>query len=127
VAAAPPTGIVLRMMGLHLLFFSCDPEADRAFLRDVLGWPSVEAGPGWLIFKTPPAELAVHPADGPGGGAEPFLMCTDVRAEIERLAGLGVTVGPASERRYGLVTTITLPSGASLGLYQPTHPLALDL
>jgi catechol 2,3-dioxygenase-like lactoylglutathione lyase family enzyme len=115
------------MMGLHLLFFSADPEADRAFLRDVLGWPSVEAGPGWLIFKTPPAELAVHPGEAPGGHAEPYLMCDDLEAEIERLEGLGVRVGSVSERGYGLVTAITLPSGASLGLYQPSHPLALDL
>lgn len=114
------------MMGLHLLLSSTDPDADRAFLRDVLGWPAVEAGPGWLIFKTPPTELAVHPADEVGG-LEAFLMCEDLDRELARLAELGVVTEPIGERRYGRVSSLTLPSGAVLGIYQPTHPLAIDL
>jgi len=114
------------MMGLHLLFASTDAEADRAFLRDVLGWPSVEAGPGWLIFKTPPTELAVHPADE-ASGLEAFLMCDDLEGELARLAELGVETEPIGVRRYGRVSSLTLPSGAVIGIYQPTHPLAIQL
>ncbi|WP_049563609.1 VOC family protein [Nonomuraea sp. SBT364] len=114
--------------GLHLLFHSRDPEADRAFLRDVLGWPYVEdpaSGAGWLIFRTPPAELGVHPA-----GGEPVvslhLMCDDIGATVARLAAEGVATGPVTDEGYGLATTLTLPSGAPIGLYEPRHasPLA---
>lgn len=114
------------MMGLHLLLASTDAEADRAFLRDVLGWPAVEAGPGWLIFKTPPTELAVHPAEEVGG-LDAFLMCEDLDRELARLAELGVPTEPISERPYGRVSSLTLPSGAVMGIYQPSHPLATEL
>jgi predicted enzyme related to lactoylglutathione lyase len=115
--------------GLHLLLYSQDPAADRAFLRDVLGWPYVEdAGsePGWLIFKTPVSELGVHPTDGPPT-AELHLMCDDITATVAELTAKGARVGDVSERPYGFVTSVTLPSGAQFGLYQPLHPLAVDL
>jgi predicted enzyme related to lactoylglutathione lyase len=117
------------MLGLHILTFSTDPAADRAFLRDVLGWPYVvDAGsePDWLIFKTPVAELGVHPADKPTG-AELYLMCDDLDAAIAELAGKGVECGPVRSAGFGRFTAIPLPSGASLGLYQPEHPLAVTL
>ncbi|NUT34562.1 MAG: extradiol dioxygenase [Hamadaea sp.] len=115
--------------GLHLLWYSKDPAADRAFLRDVLGWASIEdadSEPGWLIFKTPPAELGVHPTDG-DFVAEIYLMCEDVDATAAVLAERGVEVGAIADRGWGRVTTFKLPSGANVGLYQPTHPTALDL
>jgi hypothetical protein len=115
--------------GIHLLMYSQDAAADRVFLRDVLGWPHVEhveSGPGWLIFKTPPAELGVHPTDGPNF-TELHLMCDDIATTVETLRSAGVPVGEVHDRGYGLVTSITLPSGAELGLYQPKHPIAYGL
>jgi catechol 2,3-dioxygenase-like lactoylglutathione lyase family enzyme len=112
--------------GLHLLLYSQDAAADRTFLRDVLGWPFVEDEPGWLIFKTPVSELGVHPTDGPPV-TELHLLCDDIQATVAELSAKGVPVGEVSERSYGTVTTVTLPSGATLGLYQPKHALAIDL
>jgi catechol 2,3-dioxygenase-like lactoylglutathione lyase family enzyme len=106
--------------GAHLVLFSRDADADRAFLGDVLGLQSVDAGGGWLIFGLPPAEAAVHPADAPG--AQLYFMCADLDAEIDRLRARGVDCGPVQEERWGTVTTITLPGGGELGLYQPRHP-----
>jgi catechol 2,3-dioxygenase-like lactoylglutathione lyase family enzyme len=106
--------------GAHLVLFSRDADADRAFLGDVLGLQSVDAGGGWLIFGLPPAEAAVHPADAPG--AQLYFMCEDLDAEIDRLRARGVDCAPVQEERWGTVTTITLPGGGELGLYQPRHP-----
>jgi predicted enzyme related to lactoylglutathione lyase len=117
------------IVGLHILTFSTDPAADRAFLRDVLGWPSVEdtaGAPGWLIFKTPVTELGVHPAEQPSG-ADLYLMCDDLDATLADLTAKGVTTTPPQQARFGRVSAITLPSGASLGLYQPSHELAIHL
>src|SRR5262245_49300974 len=115
--------------GLHVLLTSQDPAADRAFLRDVLGWPFVEdAGsePGWLIFKAPPTEIGVHPTDGVPA-AQPYLMCDDIDATIAELASKGVEVTSIREAGFGRVVQVIMPSGARLGLYQPHHPVALDL
>ena len=112
--------------GSHLVMFSPDAEADRAFLRDVLGFAHVDAGSGWLIFKLPPAEVAVHPADGPSGH-ELFLMCDDVEAAVRDLAARGVECAPIEQERWGSVTRVRLPSGADVGLYEPRHPRATDL
>ncbi len=114
------------ILGLHILTFSTDPAADRAFLRDVLGWPYVEDDPGWLIFKTPLTELGVHPADQPAG-ADLYLICDDLDGTVLELAAKGVDCGEIREAGFGRLTTIPLPSGASLGLYQPSHPLAIGL
>ena len=114
---------------MHVLLDSRDPAADRAFLRDVLGWPSVEdpaSGDGWLIFRTPPAELGVHPTDGEPA-ATLHLMCDDVDATVAELAAKGVPTGPVADESYGRVTSLRLPSGATIGLYQPAHPTAYDL
>ena len=107
--------------GVHAIVYSRDAEADRAFFRDVLGWSSVDAGEGWLIFAQPPAELAFHPVDGPGRH-ELFLMCDDVQATVAELTGKGVQfTGPVTDRGFGLLTHLRLPSGAELGVYEPRH------
>jgi catechol 2,3-dioxygenase-like lactoylglutathione lyase family enzyme len=109
--------------GMHAILYSPDAEADRAFIRDVLGFASVDAGGGWLIFALPPAEVAVHPAES-NGKPELYLMCDDVKAEVGRLAGHGISCGPISEERWGLLTRVRLPGGGDLGLYEPRHAVA---
>jgi catechol 2,3-dioxygenase-like lactoylglutathione lyase family enzyme len=111
------------IFGAHLLLFSQDADADRSFLSDVLGLDSVDAGGGWLIFALPPAEMAVHPAEG--GGAALYFMCDDLTAEMQSLADRGVLLTEVEEERWGSVTKIRLPSGGEVGLYQPRHPTAL--
>ena len=111
--------------GVHAVLFSRDAEADRAFLSDVLGLASVDAGGGWLIFALPPAEAAVHPAEE-SGTTQLYLMCDDVQATIAELREKGVDVlRPVSDERWGLVTAIALPGGGELGLYEPRHPSPL--
>ncbi|HEY1832290.1 MAG TPA: hypothetical protein VGG38_18790 [Acidimicrobiales bacterium] len=111
------------IFGAHVILYSGDAEADRAFLTDVIGLDSVDAGHGWLIFALPPAEVAVHPAEMPA--TELYFMCDDLAAEIRSLADRGVTCSEIEEARWGSVTKIQLPSGAEVGLYQPKHPLAI--
>ena len=113
--------------GAHFIQYSTDAEADRAFVRDVLGFASVDAhgDSGWLIFKLPPAELAFHPADAPAG--ELYLMTDDLAATVEDLTRRGVRTEPVQDQGWGLLTTLTLPSGNPLGLYQPRHALATEL
>ena len=109
--------------GAHNVIFSEEPERLRAFLQDVLGFPSVDAGGGWLIFALPPAELAAHPA-GESGRHQLYLMCDDVSATVAELAAKGVEFsGPVSDEGFGLVTAIKLPGGGELGLYEPRHPI----
>ena len=109
--------------GVHAVLFTEDADGLRAFLRDVLDLPSVDAGGGWLIFGLPPAELAAHPSDE-GGRSALYLMCDDVHATVAELAGKGVELsGPVSDEGWGLVTGIRLPGGGELGLYEPRHPL----
>jgi len=112
--------------GAHVIVYSRDADADRAFLRDVLGYPHVDAGGGWLIFKLPPAEVAVHPAEG-DVSHELYLMCDDVNATMDQLKAKGVSCGPVSDQGWGLLTSIRLPGGGDLGLYEPRHPKATDL
>jgi hypothetical protein len=112
------------IFGAHLVVFSTDAEADRAFLSDVLGLDSVDVGGGWLIFALPPAEAALHPAEAPA--AELYLMCDDLAAEMRSLAGRGVELSEVEEARWGTITKIRLPSGAEIGLYQPRHPTAIE-
>jgi catechol 2,3-dioxygenase-like lactoylglutathione lyase family enzyme len=113
--------------GAHVVLYSRDPEADRVFLRDVLGFRGVDAGGGWLISKLPPAEAAVHPTEGPPK-QELFLMCPDIETALADLAAKGVTIShPVRDMRWGLLAAIKLPSGADLSLYQPRHPTAFDL
>ena len=116
--------------GAHVLLFSNDADADRAFVRDVLGFRSVDAGHGWLIFALPPSELAVHPSDSPAEpssevGASLYLMCGDLQVFIKAMESRQVTCAPVVTERWGLRTSLQLPSGGQLGVYQPTHPTAI--
>ena len=114
------------IFGAHVIIYSKDATADRAFLRDVLGLSSVDAGHGWLIFALPPAEAAVHPAEE-NGPQELYFMCDDLKAEIAALAEKGASCSEVQEARWGSITRIRLPGGGEVGLYQPKHPLALAL
>jgi hypothetical protein len=110
--------------GIHALVYAKQADEVRAFFRDTLGLPSVDAGEGWLIFALPPAELAVHPAEE--GSHELYLMCDNLQATMAYLEQRGVTFSqPVSEQSWGLVTSIHLPGGTQLGLYEPRHPSPL--
>src|SRR5919204_5717393 len=112
--------------GVHALIFNRDAEGVRAFFCDVLGFSSVDAGHGWLIFALPPAELGIHPAEE--SAHELYLMCDDVHATVKELSVKGVEFSrPISDEGFGLVTSIKLPGGGELGLYEPRHPTALQL
>ena len=114
------------IFGAHVIVYSKDAEGDRAFFRDVLGFNSVDAGHGWLIFALPPAEAAIHPDEG-NHRRELYLMCDDLKAEMAALKKKGVACSEIQEARWGSITKISLPSGGDVGLYQPKHPTALDL
>ena len=114
--------------GIHTILYSHDAEGDRAFFRDKLNFPALDIGRGWLIFKMPPGEAAFHPIEGDtGAGHELYLMCDDVKAEMAALAKKGVMCSPIHEERWGSLTYMDLPGGSRLGMYQPKHPLAIDL
>ena len=111
--------------GVHALMFSRDAEGLRAFLREVLGLSSVDAGGGWLIFALPPAELAAHPTEG-DEHHELYLMCDDVHETIRELEGTGVEfTRPVSDEGFGLMTAMRVPGGGELWLYEPRHPSPL--
>ena len=109
--------------GAHTVLYSTDAEADRAFLRDVLGFPHVDVGGGWLVFGLPPSEVAVHPAQT-SGKHELYFLCDDVEAFIAQMQERGVATRPIQEERWGRVTVITLPGGGEIGVYQPLHERA---
>ena len=106
--------------GAHVIVYSKDADADRAFLRDVLGFTSVDAGHGWLIFGLPSAEAAVHP--GENDWHELYLMCSDLSSEMASLRAKGVECEAITEARWGSITKISLPGGGRISLYQPKHP-----
>ena len=108
------------MRGAHVVLYSRDAEADRAFFRDVLDYPFVDAGHDWLNFALPPAELAIHPGDA-NDVHELFLMCDDVGAFITKMSARGVLCSDVQRQRWGLITHLTLPGGGALGVYEPTH------
>jgi catechol 2,3-dioxygenase-like lactoylglutathione lyase family enzyme len=112
------------IFGAHVILYSKDAEADRAFLRDILGFSSVDAGHGWLIFALPPAEAAVHPAEN-SDRHELYFMCDDLKAEMKTLGEKGVRFSDVQEARWGSVTKILLPGGSEVGLYEPRHPSPL--
>lgn len=111
--------------GAHVIIYSKDAEADRAFFRDVLRYESVDAGHGWLIFRLPPAELAMHPSEK-NDAHELYFMCADVNAFIAEMAKQNVSCSPVDEQRWGSITRLTLPGGGKLGVYQPKHPSPLS-
>lgn len=106
--------------GAHTVVSSTDPEADRAFLRDVLGLPHVDVGGGWLIFGLPPSEVAVHPSQK-NDVHELFLLCDDVEAFAARMEERGVVCAPREDQPWGTLTYLTLPGGGKVGVYQPRH------
>lgn len=106
--------------GAHVVVYSRDAEADRVFFRDLLGFRSVDAGHGWLIFGLPEAEAAFHPAEE-NGRHELYLMCDHLKAEMEALRSRGVECTDVVEARWGSITRIRLPGGGEIGLYEPKH------
>src|SRR5579863_2649916 len=117
----------MAITGIHGLFYSSEPEALRAVLKDVFGWDYVEAHPGWLIFALPPAELGVHPVmDDAPPSHEISFMCDDITATIAQLREKGVTVeGEPTAAGFGIMVTIVLPGGVRVLLYEPRHPTAI--
>jgi hypothetical protein len=112
--------------GVHAIIFTHDAEADRGFFRDVLELPAVDAGGGWLIFALPPAELAAHPTDE-HAHHELYLMCEDVRATVDELTEKGIEfTREIGDEGFGLMTTLRLPGGSELALYEPRHPSPLS-
>jgi catechol 2,3-dioxygenase-like lactoylglutathione lyase family enzyme len=124
VAGPTPYQETIMIIGAHTIIYSQDAEADRAFFSNVLGFKSVDAGHGWLIFALPPAEAAFHPADE-NGAHQLYFMCDELRAEMAALKAKGVKCSEVAEERWGAVTMMRLPGGGALGLYQPKHPTAL--
>ncbi len=109
------------IIGAHAILYSTDPEADRAFLRDVLRLPNVDVGDGWLVFALPPSEVAVHPAEK-NDVHELYLMVRDVDALVAALAKRGVPCTPPRDLGWGVLTQVTLPGGGRIGAYAPRHP-----
>jgi catechol 2,3-dioxygenase-like lactoylglutathione lyase family enzyme len=112
--------------GTHVVVYSKNAEADRAFFRDVLSFKSVDAGDGWLIFALPPGEAAFHPSDE-SDAHELYFMCDDLKAEMAALAKKGIECPNVRELRWGSITKMPLPGGGEIGLYQPKHSTALAL
>ena len=106
--------------GAHSIIYSTNPDADRAVLRDVFKLTHVDVGGGWLIFGLPPAEVAVHPSDK-NGVHELYLMCADVEAFVAEMTRRNLSCAPVKDEGWGLLTQLTLPSGGTLGIYQPRH------
>jgi predicted enzyme related to lactoylglutathione lyase len=113
------------IIGQHSIIYTNDADADRAFFRDVLEFPATDAGDGWLLFRMPPAELALHPTDG-ASTHEVYLMCDDVQATVEALQAKGAEfTAPVSDQGWGLLTSFKTPGGGVIGLYEPRHPTAI--
>jgi hypothetical protein len=111
--------------GAHVIVYSKNADADRAFFRDILGYPFADAGHGWLIFALPPAEVAVHPSDG-NDVHELYLMCDDVHALIVTMKAKNIECSTVDEQRWGSITRVTLPGGGKIGVYQPKHASPLN-
>ncbi len=109
--------------GAHLVIFTQDADADRDFFCNTLGFSSVDAGHGWLIFSLPPTEAAFHPSES-NDRHELYFMCDDLETEMEALRAKGVQCSDVKEEQWGLLTTIPLPGGGNIGLYEPRHPTA---
>lgn len=121
----------MAIIGAHVLLYTPEPEALRATLRDVFGWQHVDAGDGWLIFALPPAELGVHPAEGPtyeaGTRHQLSLMCDDIGATVRELREKGIEIeGEPEDEGWGITTTMVLPGGVQVMLYEPRHPVAIS-
>jgi catechol 2,3-dioxygenase-like lactoylglutathione lyase family enzyme len=110
----------MMLTGAHAIIYSTNPEADRAFLRDVLALPNVDAGQGWLIFGLPPSEVAVHPSEK-NNVHELYFMCDDIEAFVARMKAHVTECEPVTDQGWGLLTHLTLPGGGKIGVYQPRH------
>lgn len=108
--------------GAHAIIYSKDADADRAFLRDVLGLDNVDAGGGWLIFGLPPSEIAVHPTHDTSGSHEVYFLCESIDAFVNDMKARGVPCDPVASLGWGVLTRITLPGGGGIGVYEPRHP-----
>jgi predicted enzyme related to lactoylglutathione lyase len=122
----------MAITGVHMLLYTTEPEALRAMLRDVFGWKYVDAGHGWLIFALPPAEMGVHPAEGPtyqsGVRHQISLMCDDIRKTVAELRGKGVEIkGEPEDEGFGITVMLGLPGGVDVMLYEPRHPVAIGV
>ena len=122
----------MTITGVHALLYTSEPEALRTTLRDVFGWPHVDAGDGWLIFRLPAAELGVHPAEGPtfesGTRHQLTLMCDDIGTTVRELRSKGIEVrGDPADEGWGITVMLGLPGGVEIMLYQPRHPAAIEL
>jgi predicted enzyme related to lactoylglutathione lyase len=122
-------GMTVAITGAHMLFYTSEPEALRAMLRDVFGWKHVDAGEGWLIFALPPSEIGVHPAEGPtyesGTRHQISLMCDDIRKTAAELRSKGVKVeGEPTDEGWGITVNLSLPGNCTVMLYEPRHPVA---
>jgi len=120
----------MAIVGAHVLLYTSQPEALRATLRDVFGWKHVDAGGGWLIFALPPAELGVHPAEGPtfasGARHQLSLMCDDIHATARDLRAKGIEVkGEPKDEGFGVTVMLGLPGNVEVMLYEPRHPVAI--
>jgi predicted enzyme related to lactoylglutathione lyase len=117
----------MAITGMHALVYTTAADKTRDFLRNILGFESVDAGHGWLIFAAPPTEMAVHPVETAAEGkSELYMMCDDIHATIAEMKAKGAEITqPVADRRWGLVTAIRLPDGGEMGLYQPLHPTAI--
>ncbi len=112
--------------GAHIIIYSKDADADRIFFKDVLGFNSVDAGNGWLIFALPPAEAAIHPHNE-NDKHEFYLMCKDINAVIDSLKSKGVVYSEVKNEPWGAITYVSLPGGGKIGLYEPKHPMAIKM
>ena len=122
----------MAILGTHLLLYSSEPDALRAMLRDTFGFSNVDAGGGWLIFAVPPAEMGVHPAEGPtqegGSHHEVSFMCDNIHATVADLRKRGVRIdGEPEDEGWGIRVMMTLPGGTKVQLYEPRHPLAISI
>ncbi len=116
----------MAITGVHALLYTSEPDAVRSILRDVFGWEHVDSGGGWLIFALPPAELGIHPGEGPtfdsGIRHQLSFMCDDIHATVSELRGKGIEIrGEPTDEGYGITTTIVLPGGVDVVLYEPRH------
>jgi len=112
------------IFGAHIVIYSTDAEADRTFFRDVLGFAPIDAGHDWLIFALPPAEAAIHPHDR-NDVHELYFLCQDLKEEIAGLQKKNILCSEVQEARWGSITSVHLPGGGRIGLYQPRHPMAI--
>jgi catechol 2,3-dioxygenase-like lactoylglutathione lyase family enzyme len=120
----------MTIIGAHVLLFTTNPDALRATLRDVFGFPHVDAGDGWLIFALPPAELGVHPAEGAtyqsGARHQLSLMCDDIQSTVRDLRAKGVKIqNEPKDEGWGITAMMSLPGGVDVMVYQPRHPMAI--